>query len=93
LSALKKQRNNTSGLIDFFRNNHELLKSVGEEIFDLSPTDKQRLIEAMLSDKIADMSGVAGEAEFWGVYPSFTFNINILQTLSEEGKLDSINPR
>ena len=71
------------GLIDFFRSNHELLKSVGEEIFDLSSTDKQRLIEAMLSDKIEIMLGVEGEAEFWDINPSFTFNLSMLQTLSE----------
>jgi hypothetical protein len=31
--------------------------------------------------------------EHWDIYPKFSLNINILQTMSEEGLLGSVNPR
>ena len=69
-------------------------KNIGEQILNLPSGDKQRLVESMISDRIAvSLEVETNGVEHWDLDPNCTFNINKLQARSEEGLLGSINPR
>ena len=79
---------------DFVRNNKAWAKNIGEQIFNLSSADKQRLIEAMITDRIGvSLEVEENGVEHWGIDPKFTLNINILQAMAEEGLLAKVNSR
>ncbi|TRZ51881.1 recombinase family protein [bacterium] len=93
LTTLEKQRDNTDSLVSFVKGNTGWLKSLTEQILNLSFTDKQRLIESMLDGKIEVSLETDNGVDHWDINPKFTFNLSILQALSDEGKLDKVNPR
>ncbi len=74
--------------------NRDWAKNIGEQILNLSSGHKQRLVESMISDRIAvSLEVKENGVEHWDIDHNFTFNINMLQAMSEEGLLGSINPR
>lgn len=94
LSALEAQRGDTAGMLDFVRNNKAWAKNIGEQIFNLSSANKQRLIEAMITDKImVNLEVEENGVEHWGIDHKLTLNISCLQAIAEEGLLAKVNPR
>jgi hypothetical protein len=81
-------------MVDFIRGNRDWAKTISEQILNLSSSDKQRLVEATVCDRIpVSLAVEENGAEHWDIDPIISFNINILQALSEEGGLGSIYPR
>jgi hypothetical protein len=94
LADLEKQRGNTDEMVNLIRGNRDWAKEIGERILNLSSTNRQRLVESMIDGKIGvSLESEENGVEHWGINPIFSFNIKILQTLSEEGGLGSLNPR
>lgn len=74
--------------------NRDWPKNLGEQILSLSSTDKQHLVESMISDRIpVILEREENGGEHWAINHKLACNIIILQDLSEEGRLASIDPR
>ena len=94
LAVLEKSKANHLDLVNFIGGNKEWLSSVAMQIHNLDPEDKQRLIEAMLDDKIKVRLHYVEEEDlfYWGVdRPQFIFNSNVLQDLLF-GKINNHKP-
>jgi DNA invertase Pin-like site-specific DNA recombinase len=90
LAALESQKGDTAGMVSFIRNNRDWARNVGQKILDLSPADKQKLIESSVDGKISVSLAVEENGvEHWDINPKFVLNINML----EELKLGKFNPR
>jgi DNA invertase Pin-like site-specific DNA recombinase len=92
IENLREAKANNEAFIEFIRGNQEWLSGIRQELHDLSPEDKKRLVESLVDGKIdvfrvwpCEDEGETGPG--WAQNWRFSFNRAILDNLAAEGKL------
>jgi len=91
IEVVKVARANDTVLRDFLNNKGELIDRFYQDLTALSPEDKKRLVESMLSEKIRLVKEHEGD-DGWANLPyQFSFNPLILEEFMQQGKIVKLN--
>jgi hypothetical protein len=90
IETLQEAKANDKLLRDFVKNKGKLIEKFQQELYNLDPEDKKRLVESMLDEKIR--IAIDENEISWANLPfRFRFNPSILEEFIKQGKISKLD--
>ena len=90
-AILREATTSQAAMVIFVKKNKGWLRSIGKELYNLSPADKKVFVEALVPGKIEIVRGEDG-GQSWSVDFRIVFNPAAFERLASEGKIKGLIP-